>query len=299
MRTVGFLHTSVPIEEVRSGFFRGLSEAGYVEGRNVAIVFRFAEGQPDRLPALANDLVQRKVDVIVASGGSLAAQAAKRATGTIPIVFIMGDADPVDIGMVGSLNRPGGNATGMNLLGGALGPKRLAILHEIVPQAKTVAVLVNPTNRNSEPHAREITDAIEAARQRAVVLHAVSADEFSDAFVMLMQQKAEALIVTADIVFTRAARQLTALAARHRIPAIYQWREFVRDGGLLSYGASLFDAVRHVGIYTGPILKGDRPSDLPVLQPTKFDHVINMKTARAVGVTIPASMLATADEVIE
>jgi putative ABC transport system substrate-binding protein len=299
MRTVGFLHTSVPIEEIRSGFFRGLSESGYIEGRNVAIVFRFAEGQPDRLPALAKDLVQLKVDVIVASGGSLAAQAAKTATDTIPIVFIMGDADPVEIGIVGSLNRPGGNTTGMSLLGGALGPKRLAILHEIVPQAKTVAVLVNPTNRNSEPHAREITDAIEAAGQGAVVLHALSADEFADAFATLMQQKADALIVTADIVFTRAAKQLTALAARHRIPTIYQWREFVRDGGLISYGASLGDAVRHVGVYTARILKGDKPSDLPVLQPTKFDLVINMKTARALGLTIPSGMLATADEVIE
>ena len=298
-RVVGFLHMTTPSEETRLGFIQGLSEVGYVEGQNLAIVYRFAEGRFERLPALAGDLVQRGVDVIAAVGGSVATQAAKLATATIPIVFIMGDADPVEAGFVASLGRPGGNMTGISLLGGALGPKRVEILREIVPQAKVIAALVNPDNQNSEPHAREVEAAIRAAGRQALIVRAASSSEFDKAFALLLEQKADALIVTADITFTRAASQLTALAARHRIPAIYQWRDFVTAGGLISYGASLRGANHQVGIYAGKILKGDKPADFPVLQPTKFDLAINLKAAKALGLNVPPTLLARADEVIE
>ena len=270
-----------------------------MEGQNLAIVYRFAEGRFERLPALAGDLVQRGVDVIAAVGGSVATQAAKLATATIPIVFIMGDADPVEAGFVASLGRPGGNMTGISLLGGALGPKRVEILREIVPQAKVIAALVNPDNQNSEPHAREVEAAIRAAGRQALIVRAASSSEFDKTFALLLEQKADALIVTADITFTRAASQLTALAARHRIPAIYQWRDFVTAGGLISYGASLRGANHQVGVYAGKVLKGDKPADLPVLQPTKFDLAINLKTAKALGLEVPPTLLARADEVIE
>ena len=203
-RVVGFLHMTTPSEETRLGFIQGLSEVGYVEGQNLAIVYRFAEGRFERLPALAGDLVQRGVDVIAAVGGSVATQAAKLATATIPIVFIMGDADPVEAGFVASLGRPDRNITGISLLGGALGPKRVEILREIVPQAKVIAALVNPDNQNSEPHAREVEAAIRAAGRQALIVRAASSSEFDKAFALLLEQKADALIVTADI--TRARR---------------------------------------------------------------------------------------------
>jgi len=299
MRAIGFLHTSTPPEYARRAFIEGLSETGYDEGRNIAIVYRFGESRPDRLSGLANDLAQRGVEVIVTSGGSLATQAAKSATTTIPIVFMMGDADPVQTGVVASLSRPGGNITGMSLLGGALGPKRVEILREIVPGPSIIAVLVNPANRNSAPHAEEVENAIRAAGQRAVILRAASASEFEQAFAQLLEQKVGALIVTADNTFTREAAHLTALAARHRVPAIYQWRDFVTAGGLASYGANLAEANRQMGVYTGRILKGDKPADLPVMQPTKFELVINLKTAKALGIDVPSTLLARADEVIE
>jgi putative ABC transport system substrate-binding protein len=299
MRVIGFLHTSTPPEYARRAFIEGLSETGYSEGRNIAILYRFGESRPDRLTNLANDLVQRGVEIIVTSGGSLATQAAKGTTTTIPIVFMMGDADPVHTGVVASLSRPGGNITGLSLLGGALGPKRVEILREIVPGTTVIAVLVNPANRNSAPHADEVENAIRAAGQRAVVLRAASASEFEQVFAQLLEQKAGALIVTADNTFTREAGHLVALAARHRVPAIYQWRDFVTVGGLVSYGASLAEANRQMGVYTGRILKGDKPADLPVMQPTKFELVINLKTAKALGLTVPPGLLVAADEVIE
>jgi putative tryptophan/tyrosine transport system substrate-binding protein len=299
MRVVGFLHTSVSVEDLRSAFVQGLSEAGFLEGQNLAIIFRFAEGRPERLPRLADDLVQRGVDVIATSGGSLATRAAKAATAKIPIVFIMGDADPVQAGFVASLGKPGGNLSGISLMGGALGPKRVEILREIAPQATAIAALVNPANPNSEPYTKEVESAIQASGQRPVMLRAASEDEFDNAFAELIEQKAGALIVTADNTFTRATPRLTALAARHRIPTIYQWRDFVAAGGLISYGASLADANRQLGLYAGRVLKGERPGDLPVLQPTKFDLVINLKTAKTLGIDIPPTLLARADEVIE
>jgi ABC-type uncharacterized transport system substrate-binding protein len=299
IRVVGFLHTSTPPEYSRLAFVQGLSEAGYTEGQNIAIVYRFGESRPERLTDLANDLVQRGVEVIFTTGGSLATQAAKKTTTTTPIVFIMGDADPVQAGIVAGLSRPGGNITGISLLGGALGPKRVEILREIVPGATVVAVLINPENQNSAPYASEVEAAIRAAGQRSIILRAASAGEFEHAFALLLGQKAGALIVTADNTFTREAARLTELAARHRVPAIYQWRDFVTAGGLVSYGASLAEANRQAGVYTGRILKGEKPADLPVMQPTKFELVINLKTAKALGLEVPPSLLARADEVIE
>ena len=304
IRVIGFLHTSTPPEDSRLAFIQGLSEAGYSEGQNIAIAYRFGESRRvpstlGRLTDLANDLVQRGVDVIVTSGGSLAAQAAKKTTTTTPIVFIMGDADPVQAGIVAGLSRPGGNITGISLLGGALGPKRVEILREIVPGATVVAVLVNPENQNSAPFANEVEAAIRAAGQRSMILRAASAGEFEHAFALLLEQKAGALIVTADNTFTREAARLTELAARHRVPAIYQWRDFVTAGGLVSYGASLAEANRQAGVYTGRILKGEKPADLPVMQPIKFELVINLKTAKSLGLDVPSTLIARADEVIE
>jgi ABC-type uncharacterized transport system substrate-binding protein len=299
IRVIGFLHTSTPPEHGRLAFIEGLSEAGYREGRNIAILYRFGESRPERLPGLAIDLVRSGVEAIVTSGGSLATHAAARATTTIPIVFIMGDADPVRAGIVASLSRPGGNITGLSLLGGALGPKRVEILREIVPGATVIAVLVNPDNPNSAPHANEVESAIQAAGQRAVILRAASADQFERAFALLLEQKAGALIVTADNTFTRDPARLPELAARYRVPTIYQWRDFVTAGGLISYGASLTEANRQIGVYTGRILKGDKPADLPVMQPIKFELVINLKTAKALGLEVPPTLLARADEVIE
>jgi putative ABC transport system substrate-binding protein len=299
MRVIGVLHITAPTESLMAGLQQGLGEAGYIEGQNVAMVLRLAEGRVERLPVLAQDLVQRGVEIIITIGGTISARAASAATTTIPIVFMVGDADPVQAGLIKSLGRPGGNVTGISLLAGALGPKRVEILHEIVPHAMVIAALINPANPNSEPHAKEVEDAIRAAGRRAVLLLAASANELDQAFETLKEKRADALIVTADNVFTRAARQLVALAASHHIPTIYQWREFVAAGGLASYGASLRDTAREAGLYTGRILKGAIPAELPVLQPTKFELTINLKTAKALGIELPPTLLARADEVIE
>ncbi len=298
-RLIGYIHTSVVLDQHRRALERGLRDAGFVEGQNLTILYRFAEGRPDRLPVLAKELVERGVEVLVTSGGSISAQAAKAVTTTIPIVFMMGDADPVQAGLVGSLGRPGGNLTGITILGGALGPKRVEILREIAPQVKTIAVLVNPQNRNSEPHGLEVQAAIRASGQQAVMLPTAGPEDFDNSFARLVESKADALIVTADNVYTRVASQLTALVARHQIPAIYQWRDFVEVGGLVSYGASLTEINHQVGLYTGRVLKGDKPADLPIQQPIRFELAINLKTARALGLTVPATLLARADEVIE
>jgi len=301
MPVVSYLHYLTPQQNthVDAAFRAGLSEVGYVAGQNIAIQYRWGEGRAERLPSLADELVRIPVKVLVTSGGSVAAQAASAATSTIPIVFMMGDVDPVKAGLVASLSRPGGNTTGMSLMGGMRGVKRVEILREIVPNAAAIAVLINPKNRNAEPDTNEVGAAVRAAGQKLIVLRASTAAEFDDAFASLVAEKANALIVTADGIFTDARGQLAALAVRYRVPAIYQWRELVRSGGLISYGASLADASRQLGVYAGRILKGTKPGDLPVMQPTKFDLVINLRAAKAIGLEVPATLLARADEVIE
>jgi putative ABC transport system substrate-binding protein len=299
MPVIGFLNGTSPrlAEPFVAAFHRGLSETGYIEGQNLTIEYRWAEGRYDRLPALVTDLVGRKVDVIVATGGDRSALAAKSATSTIPIVFTGGD--PVAIGLVASLSRPGGNLTGFSIITVELHPKLLELLSELVPRADVIALLVNPTNPNAE---RLMRDMQEAARTKGVqlpILKAGSEGEIDAAFAKLVQLHTGALVVGADAFFNSRREQLVALASRHAIPAIYEWREFPAAGGLISYGTSLSAVYRQVGIYTGRILKGARPADLPVQQPTTFELVVNLKTAAALGLTVPPSILARADEVIE
>src|SRR6266481_6019188 len=300
MPVIGVLSTGSP--SVSSGLFmafrQGLSEAGYVEGQNLAIEYRWAEGNYDRLPALAADLVGRKVDLIMASSPP-SALAAKSATSTIPIV-IRGGGDPVGGGLIASLARPGGNLTGVSFVPNELTAKRLELLSELVPQAGAIALLVNPTSgANTE---RVIRDVQEAARTKGLQLHVLKASsesEIDTAFASLVQLHAGALVVGADPFLSGRREQLVALASRRAVPSIYAWREFAASGGLISYGPSLTSAFRLVGHYAGKVLKGAKPADLPVQQPTTFELVINLKTAKALGLTVPQSMLARADEVIE
>jgi putative ABC transport system substrate-binding protein len=299
MPVIGFLGSASPGRNpaLIAAFHQGLSETGYVEGQNVVIEYRWAEGRYDRLPALAADLVARKVDLIAAFGGIPAALAAKCATSTIPIVFSVGD--PVDLGLVANLARPGGNLTGVSTMAPELSPKRLELLSELVPQAGVIALLVNPNNSNT---ARISGDMQEAARAKGVRLHILKAgseSEIDAAFATLVQLHAGALVIGGDPFFGGQREQLVTLAARHGVPAIYQWREFAEAGGLISYGSSLAASFRQVGIYAGKILKGAKPADLPVEQPTTFELVVNLKTAKALGLTVPPSILARADEVIE
>jgi putative tryptophan/tyrosine transport system substrate-binding protein len=298
MPVIGFLGGASPGPNAPflAAFREGLSETSHVEGQNLAIEYRWAEARYDRLPALAADLVDRKVDVITAIGNP-SALSAKSATSTTPIVFT--SSDPVEYGLVASLARPGGNLTGVSLMGTELTPKRLELLSELVPQARVIALLVNPNNANAERMIREVQEAAHAKGVQLAIIKAGNESEIDAAFGGLTQLHAGALVAGADVFFSSRPEQLVALASRHAIPAIYQWRYFFAAGGLISYGPSLTAAYRHAGIYTGKILKGAKPTDLPVQQPTTFELVVNLNTAKGLGLTVPPSILARADEVIE
>jgi len=300
MPVIGYLNSGTPSSTAPSvaSFREGLSETGYVEGQNVAIEYRWAEGHYDRLPSLVTDLVGRKVDVIAIGGGDLPARAAKNATSTIPIVFI-GGGDPVAAGLVASLARPGGNLTGFTILTAELMAKRLELLSELAPQAGVIALLVNPNSAGAERIIRDVQEAVRAKGLQLHILNAGAEDEFETAFASLVQLHAGALVVGPDPFFFSRRDQLVALAARHAVPAIYVQREYAAAGGLISYGTTLTGTWRQVGIYVGKILKGTKPADLPVQQPTTFELVVNLKTAKALGLTVPPSILARADEVIE
>ena len=298
---VGYLSTvsATTGEPVAAAFRRGLADIGFSEGRNVAFEYRYAEGQLGRLPELAEELVRRRVNVIAAMGGSRSALAAKGATTTIPTVFTMGDADPVQVGVVTSLARPGGNITGISLLGGALGAKRLEILRELVPTAVKIGVLINPENKNVGAEREELETSIVRGKQKALVVPFAPSGDIEAAMAMFSQDRVDALIVTADPIFTNRRVQIAALAARYRIPAIYQWSAFVAAGGLVSYGTELEDVYRKAGQYTGRVLQGELPANLPVQQPTTFQLAINLTAARTLGLVVPPTLLARADQVIE
>ena len=301
MPGVGFLNSRSPGEAATdvAGFRQGLGEAGYFEGRNVTIEYRWAEGRYDRLPALAAELVSRQVAVIAAVGGLNSGEAAKAATATIPIVFISG-TDPVREGLAASLNKPGGNATVVNPLLPAMEGKRLGFLRELIPSAALIAVLLNPASQDN--FNRQINDVQEAAHgvgQQLLILRASNEEEIEAAFATAAERRAGALLVAADPFMLSRRERIVALAAHYAIPAIYEGREYVTAGGLMSYGISLTSAYRQAGVYVGRIIKGEKPGDLPVLQPTKFDFVINLKTAKTLGLTIAPQLLVSADEVIE
>jgi putative ABC transport system substrate-binding protein len=298
MPVVGFLNSRAASDDphLLAAFRQGLKEVGYVEGQNVAIEYRFAEGQDNRLPALAADLVRRRVAVIAANG--FAAQAAKAATVTIPIVFTAG-FDPVAVGLVANMSRPGGNITGVCVLDVELGPKRLELLHALVPVATIIAVLVNPADpARAEITAKNMQAAARKLGLQLQVLHASTDRDFDAVFASLVQLRAGGLVIGGDPFFNSRVEQLGTLALRHAVPTIYQFRAFAAAGGLASYGANLTDSYRLMGVYTGRILHGEKPGDLPIQQPTKVELVINLKTAMALGLTIPQSLLGRADEVI-
>jgi putative tryptophan/tyrosine transport system substrate-binding protein len=298
MPVVGFLRSTSLAEATHlvTAFRQGLKETGFVEGQNVAVEYRSAEGQPDRLTALAAELIRRPVAVIVAN--SISALSAKAATTTVPIVFA-GGGDPVKQGLVASLNRPGGNVTGVSFFGGALGSKRLELLHQVAPKATTIAMLANPNTPTTEAERRDVQSAAQTTGQQLRVFDAASDRDIEAAFATIVQRGAGALLVGASAFLTSRRESIVAMAARHALPAIYVQREYATAGGLMSYGTSISDAYRQAGILAGRIVKGEKPAELPVMRSTKFEFVLNLKTAKALGLDIPDRLLALADEVIE
>jgi putative ABC transport system substrate-binding protein len=301
MPVIGWLGARSPTEsaDVVAAFQKGLNETGYVEGRNVAVEYRWAELHYDRLPMLAADLVDRRVSVIAATGGGASPLAAKAATETIPIVFVAGDLDPVNSGLVSSLNRPGGNITGVMLLLTVLGSKRLELLRQLVPNASLTGVIVNPTNPSAAAETKELHDAARALGMELYVQSVTTDGDLDTAFAAFVQRRVGALLIGNNSFFISRREQIVAMAAQHAIPTMYFVREFAAAGGLISYGTSNADAYRLVGVYVGRILKGEKPAELPIMQPTKFDLVINLKTAKTLGIAVPQSLQVAADEVIE
>jgi len=300
MPVIGFLNAASPqgYERELSAFLKGLGENGYVDGRNVAIEYRWAGNRSDQLPAMAADLVHRQVTVIAATS-TPAALAAKAATTTIPIVFETG-GDPVQLGLVASLNRPGGNVTGVTQLNWEVIPKRLELLHELLPTAGVMALLVNPNDPvNAEIQSREALAAAHTLGLKLHVLNASTENDFDSVFANLIHLRAGGLVICGDALFNSRTKQLAALTVQHAVPAVYQWREFVAAGGLLSYGSEVTDAYRLTGVYTGRVLKGEKPNELPVQQATKVEFFINLKTAKALGIIVPLPLSGRADEVIE
>jgi putative ABC transport system substrate-binding protein len=300
MPVIGFLSSRNPATEapLLAAFWQGIGAVGYAENKNVAIEYRWADGQYDRLPALAADLVRRQVAVIAATGGIPSALAAKAASTTIPIVFQLA-VDPVEFGLVTGLSRPGGNLTGVTTLGAEVGPKRLELLHELLPTATVLALLVNPTNPNADTVSRNLQAAASTLGLRLHVLNASTERDFDAVFATLVELRADALVISTDGFFTSRSEQLAELTFRHAIPAIYSIRQFAAAGGLMSYGGSFADAYRLAGTYAGRILKGEKPADLPVQQSAKVELIINLKTAKTLNLTVPLALLTRADEVIE
>jgi putative ABC transport system substrate-binding protein len=300
MPVVGFMSSAsaAPWAHLVAAFRDGLKAIGFVEGQNVAIDFRWADGQYDKLPMIAAELVRREVTVIVAGGGAPAVLPAMAATTTIPIVFSTG-GDPVKLGLVSSLNRPGGNATGVYVFAADIEAKRLGLLRDLVPTSALIGVLLNPNNPNAKTQSKDVQEAARAMGQKIQIVHAGTEAALGTTFTTLTQMRADALSVGGDPFFNSRRNLLILLATRHGIPTMYDQREFVQAGGLMSYGTSLSDAYRQIGIYTGRILKGEKPADLPVVQSTKFDLVINLNAAKALGLEVPPTLLARADELIE
>jgi len=298
--TIGYLSTRSPGEAayVTDAFIRGLNEGGFIEGRNLAIVYRWAELQYDRLPALASDLVRRQVKVIAAVGGAHSGLAAKAMTSSIPIVFVSA-GDPVTLGLVPSLSRPAGNVTGISMITVGLAPKRLELLHELVPATAMIGMLVNPTSPYAGSETSDVVASARAVGREVQILNASTVSEIDAAFPALVQRRAGALLVSGDPFFDSQRERIVELAARHAVPAIYQWREFATLGGLITYGSSIIEQYRQAGLYVAKILKGEKPVEMPVLQPTEFECVLNVGGAKALGLTVSPSLYAVANEVIE